>query len=106
MDVLFQAITVTCLGLHYKSITLDKDIDILSAGAFAGYLVILIGGFVGKSIINSVRNTCFPILHNTLLAKYIRDFSSLLKHFLRRLATKFSYGRFTVSSCAFRPNSN
>lgn len=44
---LFQAIAVTCLGLHYKSVTHNIDTDIVSAGAFAGFIVILIGGFAG-----------------------------------------------------------
>ena len=41
------ALTVVCLGLHYKSVTGNIDTDLVSAGAFAGYLVILIGGFAG-----------------------------------------------------------
>lgn len=46
-SLIFQAIAVTCLGLHYKSITGDTDTDIVSAGAFAGFIVILVGSFAG-----------------------------------------------------------
>ena len=41
------ALTVICLGLHYKSITSNIETDIVSATAFGGYLIILIGGFAG-----------------------------------------------------------
>lgn len=47
-SLVFQAIAVTCLGLHYKSITGDTDTDVVSAGTFAGFIVILIGSFAGK----------------------------------------------------------
>ncbi|KAF5302513.1 hypothetical protein FQR65_LT00885 [Abscondita terminalis] len=44
---LWSALTVACVGLHYKSITGLKDTDFISAGAFCGFLVILIGLFAG-----------------------------------------------------------
>lgn len=41
------AVAIACIGLHYKSRTNDLDTDTLSAVAFGGYVIILIGGFAG-----------------------------------------------------------
>ncbi|VEN45807.1 unnamed protein product [Callosobruchus maculatus] len=41
------AIAIVCIGLHYKSKTNDFNADTLSAAAFGGYVIILIGGFAG-----------------------------------------------------------
>ncbi|XP_066259679.1 uncharacterized protein [Euwallacea similis] len=40
-------IAVICIGLHYKCQTGDWNIDTLSAVAFGGFIIILIGGFAG-----------------------------------------------------------
>ncbi|XP_066159024.1 uncharacterized protein [Euwallacea fornicatus] len=40
-------IAVVCIGLHYKCETKDWNIDTLSAVAFGGFIIILIGGFAG-----------------------------------------------------------
>ncbi|KAF2899279.1 hypothetical protein ILUMI_06897 [Ignelater luminosus] len=41
------ALTVACIALHYHSITGDHNTDFITAGAFCGFLVILVGGFAG-----------------------------------------------------------
>ncbi|XP_018335260.1 uncharacterized protein LOC108744138 [Agrilus planipennis] len=41
------ALAVVCLGLHYKSISNDLHTDLVSATAFGGYIIILLGGFAG-----------------------------------------------------------
>jgi len=41
------ALTVACIGLHYNSMTTHKDTELVTSGAFCGFLVILIGGFAG-----------------------------------------------------------
>lgn len=43
-----QAICLGCLGLHYKSASGDFTTDLVSAAAFAGFLIILAGGYAGK----------------------------------------------------------
>lgn len=40
-------LTVICIGLHYKSMTRDDNTDFITAAAFGGFLVILVGGFAG-----------------------------------------------------------
>ncbi|KAJ8957318.1 hypothetical protein NQ314_006566 [Rhamnusium bicolor] len=42
-----SAISICCIGLHYKSRTNDFDADTISAAAFGGFVIILIGGFAG-----------------------------------------------------------
>ncbi|CAG9817897.1 unnamed protein product [Phaedon cochleariae] len=44
---MMQVLAIVCLGLHYKSVTNDLNTDIISAAAFGGYIIILIGGFSG-----------------------------------------------------------
>jgi len=41
------ALTIVCVGLHFKSISGDNVTDFISSGAFCGFAVILIGGLVG-----------------------------------------------------------
>ncbi|XP_023025629.1 protein snakeskin [Leptinotarsa decemlineata] len=41
------ALAVCCFGLHYKSHSHDLDTDLLSAAAFGGYVIILVGEFAG-----------------------------------------------------------
>ncbi|KAJ8949101.1 hypothetical protein NQ318_017006 [Aromia moschata] len=42
-----MAIALCCIGLHYKSRTNDFNADTISATAYGGYVIILIGGFAG-----------------------------------------------------------
>ncbi|CAH1183058.1 unnamed protein product [Ceutorhynchus assimilis] len=43
-------VAVVCVGLHYKSQTGDWNVDTLSAVAFGGFIIILVGGFAGYLI--------------------------------------------------------
>lgn len=54
--LIFQALTISCVVLHYKSLGENDEMTILLvAGTFVGYSIILIGLFAGK-IINHVSN--------------------------------------------------
>lgn len=48
------ALAIVCLGLHYKSVTGNVETDIVSAAAFGGFVVILLGGFVGHLVTSPI----------------------------------------------------
>ncbi|KAJ8980363.1 hypothetical protein NQ317_019004 [Molorchus minor] len=41
------AIAIACIGLHFKTRTNEFDADTLSAAAFGGYIIILVGAIGG-----------------------------------------------------------
>ncbi|KAJ8949100.1 hypothetical protein NQ318_017005 [Aromia moschata] len=47
LKVLELAIAIACIALHYKTRTNDFDTDTLSATAFGGYIIILVGEIGG-----------------------------------------------------------
>lgn len=55
-----QAITITCLVLHYKTNAYETDLqtNILASGTFVGYTIILIGVFAGNKIRKLVYYGC------------------------------------------------
>lgn len=58
----FQALTISCVVLHYKSLgETDEMTVLLVAGTFVGYSIILIGLFAGKPFYNPLKS--LPIIH-------------------------------------------
>lgn len=76
---LFQAIAVTCMGLHYKTPTNDFDTDTLSCTSFGGYIIILIGSIAGESVLSVA-------FHSSPLNKTTNSLSLLIRFFENTLS--------------------
>ncbi|KAH1025753.1 uncharacterized protein LOC109544594 [Dendroctonus ponderosae] len=74
-------IAVICLGLHYKSQTTDWNIDTLSAVAFGGFIIILVGGFAAY-IISAPISKRIDIFYSLVgCAMFVAAGALNIKHF-------------------------
>lgn len=47
----FQALTCTCVGLHYQSYNPEADVGMLVTGTFVGFLIIFAGAAAGTFLL-------------------------------------------------------
>lgn len=74
-------VAVVCIGLHYKSQTGDWNIDTLSAVAFGGFIIILVGGFAGY-VISSPINKKIDIFYSLVgCAIFVAAGALNIKHY-------------------------